>query len=140
MQTRRAVFERMLAELRSSTGVRKAFFENARPLVLNLIFLRLRPEQGDLLTLSADALAAISTETIAIAEVLWRACEKQGFVSNRVDRSGIQVYDQVRHFCSVFCSSADCQQLRGATLALLNAPRAEQQADASPAPQEGSTQ
>ena len=60
VQTQRAVHERMLAEAAHSTGVRKAFFENARPLVLNLIFLRLRPEQGGVLTLTADELAAIS--------------------------------------------------------------------------------
>lgn len=138
VQVRRAVFERMQAEGRASSGVRKAFFENARSLVLNLIFLRLRLEQGEALPLTADELAAITTHTLAIVEALWTASQNLGFVSKRVDGSGLEVFEQTRHFRSVFCSAGDCQQLRNATLAILNAPPHTQNQNVAAPPHGGS--
>ena len=108
----------MRAEARTSVGIRKAFFENARWLVLNLIFLKLHPEQGEELALSPATRAAIADRSIEFAEVLWAACEAQGFVSRGTTPAG-EYYEQPRHFRSVFCDPADCQRLRSATLSLL---------------------
>jgi len=49
VQARRAVVERMQENTRASTGKRKEFFENARWLVLHLVFLRHHPERGEAL-------------------------------------------------------------------------------------------
>jgi hypothetical protein len=47
VQAQRAVVGRMRENGRASTGKRKEFFENARWLVLHLIFLRQYPERGE---------------------------------------------------------------------------------------------
>jgi hypothetical protein len=52
VQVQRIVIDAMRGSGRSETGVRKAFFENARWLVLNVLFLRLRPEISEELTLA----------------------------------------------------------------------------------------
>ncbi len=119
VQAQRSVLERMRAEGRTSVGIRKTFFENARWLVLNLVFLKLHPEQGEDLTLCSEEQAAIAGSTLEIAEALWTACEKQGLVSKRTDVAAGELHEQQRHFRSVFCDPADCQRLRNATLGLL---------------------
>jgi hypothetical protein len=53
---------------RSSNGVRKAFFENARWLALNVIFIKLRPEQGNDLKLRTDEANVVSQRTIEFVE------------------------------------------------------------------------
>lgn len=133
VQAQRAVIDQMKADTRTSQGIRKAFFENARWLVLNLIFLQLRPEQGESLALSSDERTAITGKTIDIAEKLWTACETKGFVSRRAEGVGAEVYEQTRHFRSVFCSAGDCKLLRGATLAALASASTSATAPASPA-------
>jgi hypothetical protein len=120
VQTRQAVIERLKTEGRTAVGVRKAFFENARSLVLNLVFLQLRPEQGEPLTLTAQEKTAISEKAFEIAEAMWKAASNLGFVSERRDSSGITTYEAARHPKSVFCSAADCQRLRNAALGILN--------------------
>jgi hypothetical protein len=113
VQTQRLVIENMQVNARASTGVRKAFFENCRWLVLNLVFLKLRPEQSEALTLTTEESAAISRTAGEIAEELWNISEAQGFVSRRAGVSGgIDGYDQTRHFRSIFSTMTDCHQLR----------------------------
>jgi hypothetical protein len=118
VQTLRVVKTAMKDNARASAGVRKAFFENARWLVLNVVFLKLRPEQGDALPLTADEVGTISSFTITTAEALWNVCESQGLVTRRTDAIG-EPYEQTRHFRAIFCDSADCQRLRSALLAAL---------------------
>lgn len=84
-------------------------------------FSRASTQTGELLELANIELEAISTQAIEIAEKLWNASEKLGFVSRRVDIAGQDVYEQTRHFRSVFCTAADCQQLRVLRFAALNA-------------------
>lgn len=107
VQTKRAVIEFMQASARAEQGRRKQFFENARWLALHLIFLRLRPERGNDLALSADELRRISELTNEVSEALWTA----------LDRSG-----ETRHPKTVFSAPGDCKRLKGATLAQLNQP------------------
>ena len=120
VQTQRIVIKSMRESSRASTGNRKAFFDNARWLVLNLVLLKLHSENGDGLTLSQTEKDRIVAATIEISEKLWFACESLGFVSRRTDSSpGYDVYEQPRHFRSVFSTAADCQRIRKKTLSLL---------------------
>ena len=120
VQAQRLVINAMQENGRASTGVRKTFFENCRWLVLNVVFLKLHPEQGDDLTLSAVERENILRIVNEYAEKLWEVCETQGFVS-RGSIAGTEIFEQVRHFRSVFCSPADCERLRNGLLALLAA-------------------
>jgi hypothetical protein len=119
VQTRRAVVQQMKAEGRAAAaGPRKTFFENARAVVLAVIFVRMRPENSEQLSLTSDQLTAITAETIRTAETLWSACEDLGLVSRDVAR-GVEAYVTPRHFRTVFSDPADCRRLREATLARL---------------------
>lgn len=123
VQTQRLVIVTMQNSARASQGVRKAFFENARWLVLNLVFLKLHSEKGEDVSLTQDEKDQITRVTIDIAEILWKACESLGFVSRRTDTSpGYEIYEQPRHFRSIFCAASDCYGLRNATLSMLAQP------------------
>jgi hypothetical protein len=122
VQTQRLVIKAIQDSGKSSVGIRKAFFENARWLVLNAIFLKLRPEQGDALSLMADEVNAVSRSALEFAEALWTVCEAKGYVSRKVVAGGAEGFEQARHFRSIFSSAADCQQLRDALLAKLAQP------------------
>lgn len=120
VQSQRLVIHAMQNNARASTGVRKTFFENARWLVLNVIFLKLRPEQGEDLALSAVEGVEIERAVVEYAEALFEACSAIGFVSRRADvPSAMEPYEQTRHFRSVFSSPGDCRLLRNALLARL---------------------
>lgn len=115
VQTQNIVIDQMKAETRSHTGVQKAFYENSRWLILNVIFLRLRPEQGDDMTILPADVERIGTATLDCAEKLWAACETLGYVSR-----GAGGYESPRHMKSVFSTAADCARLRSKMLELLN--------------------
>lgn len=117
VQAQRLVIVTMQNSARSCAGVRKAFFENARWLLLNLVFLKLHPENGENLSLTQHEKDRITNTTIEIAEVLWNVCESLGLVARRT--STPQDYEQPRHFRSVFSSAVDCQRIRNATLSRL---------------------
>lgn len=123
VQAQRLVKGAMLNAARGSTGIRRAFFDNARWLVLNVLFQRRQPEQGNELTLTPEESEAIVSLTNELAETLWVVCEEQGFVSRRTGTSG-EPYEQTRHFRSVFSTATDCAQLRRALMAKLNRPQA----------------
>jgi AIPR protein len=99
VQTKRLVIEQMQNDTRASTGKRKVFFENARWLVLNLIFLKLHPERGEELQLGAAELENIRRMTIEIAETLWGT-----------------VQTEIRHFKTVFSNVNDCLMLKARVL------------------------
>ena len=92
VQTQRLIIEAMQSNARASLGIRKAFFENARWLVLNVVFLRLHPEQGDDLLLVATQAEQISRAAGDVSEALWKVCESQGYVSKR-STSGVERKD-----------------------------------------------
>jgi len=102
----------------SETGVRKDFFVNCRWLVFSLIFLRLRPQQGEALTLTVAESTKITTATQEYAERLWMTCQNKGFVTPKATGG----WEAPRHFRSVFCAPGDCQLLFTAVLADLNNP------------------
>jgi hypothetical protein len=119
VQTQRLVVKVMQDSGKASSGVRKAFFKNARWLLLNVIFVKLHPERGNALNLTADEINTVSQRTIEFAEELWTVCEARGLVSRQSAVGGIEGFEQTRHFRSIFSNVADCQQLRGALLAKL---------------------
>ncbi|NUQ51390.1 MAG: AIPR family protein [Phycisphaerales bacterium] len=120
VQAARAVFAQVRDDARASSGIRKAFFENARWLVLNAVFLRKRPEAGEAIALTAGEVAALRADATDVAEALWTVCERQGFVSARAVAAPGEPYQQTKHFRSVFCAPGDCERLRTALLAELN--------------------
>jgi len=123
VQAQRLVIKTMQDSARASSGVRKTFFENSRWLVLNVVFLKLHPEQGDDLTLTAGEEVEVTRGSIDYAEALFLVCESNGFVSRRVNApSGMEPYEQTRHFRSVFSAAGDCQVLRNGLLARLAQP------------------
>ena len=104
VQAQRAVVERMRENTRASTGKRKEFFENARWLVLHLVFLRHHPERGEALALSPGELDTLRQATDHVSEALWASADPLG---------------QYRHFKTIFCSAADCRHLKGTTMGRL---------------------
>lgn len=118
VQTQSIVIEKMKASTRAeSIGVRKAFFENARWLILHLVLFFLRPEQGNNMTLTPEEVDKISIATDEYAEALWSECESQGFVRLRPDGTG---FESPHHFRSVFSNPGDCGTLRKAMFVRLN--------------------
>lgn len=101
-------------------GIRKDFFENSRWLILSAIYLRLRPQLGDALSLTPAEVAALTQAAQDYAERLWTVCQTKGFVAAKASGG----WDAPRHFRSVFSAAGDCQQLRGGLLANLDAPAA----------------
>jgi hypothetical protein len=117
VQAQRVVINQMSATAKVERGVRREFFIHSRWLILNLIFLKLKPELGNEMLLAADEIGTISQRTQEYAELLWAICEILGYVSRRPD---IVAYDAPRGFKAVFGTAADCARLRNAMLASLN--------------------
>ena len=105
VQAKRAVIGRCQENSRASRpGKRKEFFENARWLILCIIFIRLHPERGEALLLSPAEIDAIRREADDVAEAIWTPAEPLG---------------ALRHFKSVFCSYDDCRRLKASAMATL---------------------
>jgi hypothetical protein len=122
VQAQRLVVKVMQDNGRASSGIRKAFFDNARWLVLNVLFLKLHPERGEDVKLTAEEEAEVSKMALELAEALWVICEAKGYVARRANVPvGTETYEQTRHFRSVFSAAGDCQILRAGLLAKLSA-------------------
>jgi hypothetical protein len=118
VQVQRAVIKVMQDNGKAEKGVRKAFFENARWVVLNVIFVKLRLEQGNDLQLTDEEREKVSQSAIEFAEELWTVCEEQGYLS-KILLGNTELYNSVRHFKSVFSDANDCDRLRNRLLARL---------------------
>ena len=105
--------DRMKREIWS---VQRDFFETARWLLLNVLFVRVKPQYGESMVLSVDEMRTVRESTDAFADVLWAICEEQAYVT---ESSGTQ-FVAPRHFRSVFSNVADCRKLRGLLLAKLS--------------------
>jgi len=106
VQAQREVVRRCQENGRASTGKRKEYFENARWLILHIIFIRLHPEREDPLALTVDEISNIRREVDEIAEALWFLAEQ---------------YGQHRHFRTVFSNVEDCRRMKAAAMARLAA-------------------
>jgi hypothetical protein len=124
VQAQRLVIKSMQESGRASKGIRKTFFENARWLVLNAVYLKLHPEQGEDLQLTLGEEAEVTKAAIEYAESLFDVCEKSGYVSRRPGgvSGDADPFEQQRHFKSIFGVATDCEVLRKALLAQLTKP------------------
>jgi hypothetical protein len=119
VQAQRIVLDKF-REFARAEPARKAFFENGRWLILNLIFLRLKPGAGDSTSLTADEITNLSEAALTVSDEVWSACRTLGHVS--VAQGG--GYTLPRHFRSVFCDTEDCRRIRGEVLRAANATNA----------------
>ena len=119
VQIQRLVIKAMQDSGRSDSGVRKAFFENARWVLLNVLFIKLRLQQGNDLSLTAQEVSTIAQSTLDFAEKLWGVCETKGYVTRQTLAGSAVEFQTTRHFRSVFSNPSDCRTLRGALLAEL---------------------
>lgn len=115
VQTQRAVVEALQNQMRTVSGVQHEFYENARWLVLHLIFLQHHPERGEELNLPEESKGEIRQKADALAETLWQVCRAQNFVVAET-QSEREVFRSPRHLRSVFCSAGDCRTLRNRVL------------------------
>lgn len=106
VQAQREVVRRCQENGRASTGKRKAFFENARWLILHIVFIRLHPERRVPLALTVDEIADIRRDVDEVAEALWTAAEPLG---------------QHRHFKTIFSNADDCRRMKGSAMTRLAA-------------------
>lgn len=113
VQVRRIVIERLNGE-RPAAGVRRQFYENARWLVLSLLFMREHLAQGETLALTDAEKTRAATQTLEIANAIWATAQELGLVSTG------EPYTSPRHFKSVFCSEADCRRLKAGAMKKLN--------------------
>lgn len=113
VQVRRIVIERLNSE-RPAVGARREFYENARWVVLNLLFVREHLDQGETLSLTELEKSRAADQTLKIADAIWSTAQESGFVSAN------EPYSSPRHFKSVFSSAADCQKLKAGAMKKLN--------------------
>jgi len=120
VQAQRIVLEKFREFARAEPN-RKSFFENGRWLILNLIFLRLKPDSGGSTLLSSIEIDSFSDTAITLAEEVWSACRTLGHVS--VGQGG--GYTFPRHLRSVFSDVEDCRRIRGEVFRMAGAQRAQ---------------
>ncbi len=113
VQVRRIVIERLNGE-RPAAGARREFYQNARWLVLSLLFLREHLEQGETLALTDEEKARAAAQTLEIANAIWVTAQEVGYVS------AAEPYTSPRHFKSVLGNSNDCQSLKSGAMKRLN--------------------
>ena len=89
-------------------GVRKQFFENSLWLITNLLFLLIRPQLGESITLTQEEVSVLADRAQEYAETLWSVCAEQGFVVASADGG----WECHLPFRAVFGSATHCQQLR----------------------------
>lgn len=118
VQTQRLVIKVMQDSSEAEGGLRGEFFNYAVWLILHVIFIKLRPEQGNDLSLTEHEANAVSQRSIELAEELWSLCEDLGYVSRR-SLGGIDMYEAPQDFRSVFSDVSDCERLRKGLLARL---------------------
>lgn len=131
VQAQRIVLDK-LRELARAEPNRKQFAENGRWLILNLIHLRIHPENGESTALTDVEKSDLIDTTQALAEEVWNACRTLGHIS--VAQGG--GYTFPRHFKSVFSDKEDCRRIRGEVLRAQNAPAVEEGEENDPEPED----
>lgn len=99
--------------------VRRAFLKNARSLLLNVVLIKVRPQRGNEMMLSADEIAAVTESTAVFAEALWDLFEQHRYVTKQMLANGEMQFESPEHLGDVLGSASDCRKLRGALLAKL---------------------
>jgi len=107
VQTYGLVLQVLQEEGRVAVGVRKAFYENSKWLILKILFVKVHPERGEEMMLPEGIKNNITAKAQEIGVMLWKCYEEQGFASG------------TPHARSVFNKPADCKRLYDATMAKL---------------------
>jgi len=111
VQVQRLVLQVMSDSSKASSGANKAFYTNAKWVVLAAIFNRLKPEAGEALALSVDETAAVTAAVTDYAEKLLRQAVAKGLAAYENAPGGLQILKTQRDFQSVFKQQSDCQNL-----------------------------
>lgn len=119
VQTQRIHVQLMRNRGKTEIGVRKDFFENARWVLLNAVFVKVKPQYGDEMWLSSNEKKMIIEKAQLFSDLLWVLCEEKGYVKQQLLASGEARIESPRHLRSVFSCAEDCRQLRGMLLAQL---------------------
>jgi hypothetical protein len=115
VQAQRIILEKFRETARAEP-TRRTFFENGRWLILNVVFLRLKPETGENTSLSETENAEYSASALTVSEEVWNACRTLGHVS--VNQTGGHTFP--RHLKSVFCDPEDCRRIRAEVIRAAN--------------------
>ncbi|WP_156254722.1 AIPR family protein [Sandarakinorhabdus oryzae] len=134
VQAQRIVLKGMGDSAKAANGATKSFYTNARWIVLSAIYVRLKPQEGEALALTADEQAAISAAVSDYAEKLLAQAVAKGFAAYEAVLGGLQVLTTQRDFQSVFKTQGDCQNLFGALKAAIFQPQNQGQAAPAVAP------
>lgn len=111
VQAQRIVLQVMADSARASAGATKAFYTNAKWIVLTAIFNRLKPELGEALALSSDEVATVTAAVSDYAEKLLAQAVAKGLAAYEAAPGGLLVLKTQRDFQSVFKTQGDCQIL-----------------------------
>ncbi len=111
VQAQRIVLQVMADSAKASTGANKAFYTNAKWIVLAAVFNWLKPELGEALALSPAELATVTAAVTGYAEMLLAQAVAKGFAAYEAAPGGLQVLKTQRDFQSVFKQQNDCQIL-----------------------------
>lgn len=120
VQVQRLVVKAMQTLEQGESGLRQVFFEYSRWIILNVIFIQLKLEQGNDLSLTSDEIDTILQSTIDFAEALWNTCRSEGYLTDQVLADGTVELQASHDLESVFGDPLHCQKLRAALLKALN--------------------
>lgn len=120
VQAQRVHVQAIKARRQSQPLIGRDFCDGAKWLLLNAIFVKVNPQYGEAMLLSAGEVQTVQESTNTFADVLWTVCEEQGYLVRETLANGTTRFAAPRHFRSVFSSARDCQKLRSALLARLS--------------------
>lgn len=114
VQAQRVLLDK-LREFARAEPQRRTFFENGRWVVLDVLFLRVHPENGDGLSLTDEERTSVQEAALEMSEAVWQALRNLGHAV----LEGGGGYSFPRHLRSVFCDPEDCRRIKGETLRIL---------------------
>ena len=119
VQIQRLVIKVMMQEgSNAERDDRKAFLQHARWVLLSVIFIKLRLEQGNDLQLTSDEINLVTQSTISFAEALWLEFEGDEIILAGLSTNETESW-KYSVFSAVFSRPDDCDRLRNGLLARL---------------------
>lgn len=106
VQVSRIVLDIISSRIKSETGAKKEFFKYSRWLLLSLIFMQLKPEDGNDLRLEENTVHNISQNVDMISELMLESANT--------------IFQTSSDYRSIFTSSEKCSSLRVAMIKSLN--------------------
>jgi hypothetical protein len=119
VQIQRLVIKVMMQEgSNAERDDRKAFFQYAQWVLLSVIFIKLRLEQGNDLQLASDEINLVTQSTISFAEALWLEFEEDKIILAGLSMNETESW-KYEVFYAVFSRPDECDRLRNRLLARL---------------------